>query len=198
MARSLIASLSTKGAVRLLFTAVLAFGFASTAVKAQNAALTEEQIKAGFLFNFTKFVEWPPESFAEANSPIVMGIVGNSVVEKLLTDVAAGKSVNGRAVIVRQIKEVQDVRGCQILFVGSSDEKRAPQILAELKVSSVLSVGEAPGFIQAGGMINFFVEDNKVRLEINVDAATRVRLRISAKVIAVGRLVPQNTGKGQT
>jgi YfiR/HmsC-like len=183
--------------VQVLATAVLALALASPDVRAQNVLLTEEQIKAGFLFNFTKFVEWPPESFADANAPIVIGIVGDSAVEKLLMEVAAGKSVNGRPVLVKHFKDLQDVRNCQIVFVGSSDEKRMPQILEALKASSVLSVGETPGFIPAGGMINFFIEDNKVRLEINLDAATRARVKISAKVIAVGRLVAQNAGKGQ-
>lgn len=189
---------SCERVLQLLFATVLALVCASSAAKAQSAPLTEDQIKAGFLFNFTKFVEWPPEIFGGANSPIVMGIVGDSLVGKLLTEVATGKSVNGRPVMVKQLKEGQDLKTCQIIFLGSSDEKHMFQLLEGLKESSVLTVGEMPGFIHAGGMINFFIEENKVRLEINLDAATRVRLKISAKVIAVARLVPQNTGKGQT
>src|SRR5450755_1856056 len=141
MPRSFILMLSSKNVAKLLVTAILAAAFASPFVRAQNVPLTEEQIKTGFLFNFTKFVEWPPESFADANAPIVLGIIGDSVVEQLLMDVTAGKSVNGRPVMVKRAKDLQDLKSCHIVFVGASDEKRAPQILEALKTSSVLTVG---------------------------------------------------------
>jgi hypothetical protein len=160
-----------------------------TAAEAQSRPLTESEIKAGFLFNFTKFVEWPPEAFADPGVPIVLGVLGNNPVTELLIETAAGKTVNGRAVIVQQFKEGQDPRTCHILFVSSSQEKRVPKILERLKGSPILTVSETSGFARSGGMINFIVEGNKVRLEINLDATARARLKISAKVIAVGRLV---------
>jgi hypothetical protein len=162
---------------------------AQTAAKAQSPPLTESQIKAGFLFNFTKFVEWPPGAFADSGVPIVLGIMGNNPVTELLIETAAGKTVNGRAVIVQQFKDGQDPRTCHILFVSSSQEKHVSQILERLKGSPILTVGETSGFARFGGMINFIVEGNKVRLEINLDATARARLKISAKVIAVARLV---------
>jgi hypothetical protein len=162
---------------------------AGTIAKAQSQPLSEYEIKAGFLFNFTRFVEWPPDAFADSGAPIVLGIVGDNPVTEMLTETAAGKTVNGRAVIIRRFKEGQDLRGCHILFVSYSEGKYVRQILEKLKGSQVLTVSETSGFAQAGGMINFFVEGNKVRLEINLDAAARARLKISAKVIAVARLV---------
>lgn len=157
--------------------------------KAQTQALSEAQIKAGFVFNFTKFIEWPTDAFADPESPIVLGVLGDSPITDLLIETAAGKTVNGRAVTIRRFNEGQDPRTCHILFVSSSEQKRALQILEKVKGSSVLTVSETSGFAQAGGMINFFVEGNKVRLEINLDAAGQARLKISAKVIAVARLV---------
>jgi hypothetical protein len=162
---------------------------AQTVAEAQSQPLSESQIKAGFLFNFTKFVEWPSEAFGDTGVPIVLGVVGNSPVTELLIEAAAGKTVNGRAVIVQRFKEGQDPRTCHILFVTSSQERHAPQILERLKGSPILTVSETSGFAQSGGMINFIVEENKVRLEINLDATARARLKISAKVIAVARLV---------
>src|SRR5450631_2903001 len=117
MPRLLILLPSSKNAGKVL-VAVLALAFASSFVRAQNSPLTEDQIKAGFLFNFTKFVEWPPESFGDANAPMVIGIVGDSAIEKLLMEVAAGKSVNGRPVVVKRSKDLLDVKSCQIVFVG--------------------------------------------------------------------------------
>ncbi len=162
----------------------------------QTNPSVEYQVKAAFLYNFAKFVEWPPETFPDQTAPIVLCVIGDSVFGKLLTDVSAGKSVNGRPIGVKHFKDGQDLRTCQIVFIGTSDEKHLTQIFDNLKRSSVLTVGETAGFVQAGGIINFFIEENKVRLEINLDAATRARVKISAKVIAVARLVPENPGRG--
>jgi YfiR/HmsC-like len=171
---------------------------AGTMAPAQSPPLSEYEIKAGFLFNFAKFVDWPPDAFADLNAPIVMGIVGDNPVIELLTETAVGKTVKGRAVVVRRLKEGQDLRGCHILFVSLSEGKHIPQILESLKGSRALTVGETSGFTQSGGMINFFVEGSRVRLEINLDAATRARVRISAKVIAVARLVTEDSAGGKS
>jgi hypothetical protein len=172
----------------IFFTACL-LACAGKMAKAQTQTLSESQIKAGFVFNFTKFVEWPTDAFVDSGSPIVLGVVGESPITDLLIETSAGKTVDGRAVTIRRVKEGQDPRTCHILFVSSSEQKRALLILQKLKGSPVLTVSETTGFAQAGGMINFFVEGNKVRLEINLDAAAKARLKISAKVIAVARQV---------
>ena len=182
----------------LILFAACSLVCARTLAKAQTQPLTESQIKAGFLFNFTKFVEWPPDAFADPGVPLVLGIVGDNPVTDLLVETAAGKIVNGRAVIVRRFKEGQDLRSCHILFVSSSEGKHVPQILETVKGSRVLTVSETSGFVQSGGMINFFVEGNKVRLEINLDAAARASLKISAKVIAVARLVSGESPGGKS
>lgn len=185
-------------ALRLILLAVYALVSAETLARGQAQPLSASEIKAGFLFNFTKFVEWPPDAFADRDAPIVLGIVGDNLVTDLLIETAAEKIVNGRAVIVRRFKEGQDLRMCHILFVSSSEEKPVLQILEKIKGSEILTVSETKGFAQTGGMINFFIEGNKVRLEINLDAAARARLKISAKVIAVARLVTGESpgGKG--
>jgi hypothetical protein len=156
---------------------------------AQSHGLTEYEIKAGFLFNFTKFVEWPEGAFVDSGAPIILGILGENPFGELLTTAVAGKAVNGRAVLVKQFKEGQDLRGCQVLFVAAADKKHMAQTLGKLKGSKVLTVGEGTGFTQSGGMIAFLVEGNKVRLEIDLEAASEAHLKISAKVIAVAHLV---------
>jgi YfiR/HmsC-like len=176
----------------LIVFAACTLACAGMVARAQSQTLSESQIKAGFLFNFTKFVEWPSEAFADSGVPIVLGIVGDNPVTELLIETAAGKTVNGRAVIVQRFKEGQDPRTCHILFISASQEKHVPQILERTKGSPILTVSETSGFAQSGGMIDFVVEGNKIRLEINLDAAARSQLKISAKVIAVARLV---TGK---
>jgi len=150
--------------------------------------LTEYEIKAGFLYNFTKFVEWPSEAFANASAPIIVGIVGANPFGKLLTTAARGTTVNGREVLIKQLREDEDLKGCHILFVSSSERKHTAQILEKLAGANVLTVGEGDGFIAAGGMIAFVEESNKIRLVINLERASAARLRISAKVIQVARL----------
>jgi YfiR/HmsC-like len=189
-----LAALGRRGLLLLPLT-VCAFLFRQS-LAAQPQGLTEQQIKAGFLFNFTKFVEWPAGAFADASSPIILGFVDDNEFGSLLTEVTAGKSVNGRAVVVKQFKEGQDPRDCQILFVGATDRKHLEQALDKLKGAAVLTVGDGSEFTQSGGMIAFLVEQNKVRLELDLAAATQARLKISAKLIAVARLVtPKARGK---
>lgn len=150
--------------------------------------LTEYEIKAGFLYNFTKFVEWPSEAFANAGDPIILGIVGANPFDKLLTTAARGKTVNGREVLIKQLREDGDLKSCHILFVSSSEKKHTAQILEKLAGANVLTVGEGDGFIASGGMIAFVLESNKIRLVINLERASEARLKISAKVIQVARL----------
>ena len=128
-----------------------------------------------------------PRIFPNGSAPIVLGIVGANPFGRLLTDAAAGKTVNGRAVLIKHFREDEDLKSCQIVFVSSSEKKRAAQILEKLGRANVLTVGEGDAFIEAGGMIAFVVEGNKVRLVMNLEAASEARLKISAKVIAVAR-----------
>ena len=151
--------------------------------------LSEYQIKAGYLFNFTRFVEWPEKAFATTTSPIMICIVGDTPLTNPLSDTVVGKVVNGRAVSIKPVKATDELRGCNLVFVSAAQVGGIERILRRAKDMSVLSVGEAPNFAQSGGMINFFVQDNKVKLELNLDAAARANLKISAKLIAVSRLV---------
>jgi tRNA A58 N-methylase Trm61 len=175
----------------MILPALCAF-LCGTPLASQSQGLTEHEIKAGFLFNFTKFVEWPEGTFADSSAPIILGVVGENPFGNLLTETAAGKSVNGRPVVVRQFKEGQDLRSCQVLFVVSTDKKHIAQTLGMLRGSRVLTVGEGSGFTQSGGMIAFLVEGNRVRLEIDLETAAEAHLKISAKVIAVARLVARD------
>jgi hypothetical protein len=184
----------TRGQQRLIALIGACASISAGPAPAQTDGLTESDIKAGYLFNFTKFVEWPSEAFANASAPIVVGIVGANPFGKVLADATAGKTVNGRAVVSKQFQEEGDLRSCQILFVSPSEKGRRAEILGRLKGANVLTVGEGDGFTQAGGMIAFVVEGNKVRLLINLEAASEARLKISAKVIAVARLVGRQSG----
>ena len=149
----------------------------------------EYQIKAGFLVNFIKFVEWPAEAFADVSTPLVIGLIGDDPFGSTLDEVVSGKTINGRPLEVRRLKWGQDLKGCHLLFVSTSERRRLTQIIDALKGSSILTVGEMGQFNQQGGIINFVMDARKVRFEINITMADRARLRISSKLQALARAI---------
>lgn len=160
---------------------------------AEPAALTEYQIKAVFLFNFTRFIEWPPAAFATATSPIVIGVLGEDPFGQALDEAARGEKINGRTLIVQRYRTLADVPACHILFVSRSETARLDEIIAALKTRSVLSVSDAVGFTAQGGMIRFVTEKNRVRLRINLAAAKAAQLTLSSKLLRPAEIV----GPGQ-
>ena len=133
----------------------------------------EYQIKAAFLYNFAKFVDWPAEAFAGSNGKLIIGVIGDDPFGGALNQAINGKTINGRPLLVRRLRWGQDLRSCHILFISSSERQRLPQIIQSLRGASVLTVGDMGQFNQQGGIINFILEANKVRFEINSCGATR-------------------------
>jgi hypothetical protein len=165
----------------------------ATQTEAQ-VSLSEYQVKAAYLFNFLKFVEWPEDAFADPLAPIVIGIVGNDPFGSALPQVIIGKTVQGRDLVIRKYQAGEDLRSTHVLFISVSEKKRIPQILAGLRGSSVLTVADCSDFLTEGGMIQLYSEDNRIRFAINVDAAGRARLKISSKLLSLARVVG-GTGK---
>jgi len=148
---------------------------------------TEYQVKAAFLEKFGKFVEWPDTAFAKADSPLVIGVFGENPFRDDLENLAAKDTINGHAIVVRQIKSPADLKGCHVVFIPASVKARAPEALAAVQGLGILTVGETDDFIQAGGMIAFVVENSRIRFEINDAAARRAGLKISSKLLALAR-----------
>lgn len=146
---------------------------------------TEYQIKAAFLFNFAKFIEWPPAAFPQTNSPIVIGVLGKNVFGTDLESTIRNKTVNGRPFEFKTFDSLTEATNCQILFISPSKKDDFANILKGLQNSSVLTVSETDEFIKAGGMINFVIQDNKVRFQINDDAAKKAGLKISSKLLTL-------------
>jgi hypothetical protein len=157
--------------------------------RGQGNASSEYQVKAAFLFHFAQFVDWPPEAFKANDSPITYCTVGGDPFEGGLDTSLKGKTIGGRPVRVLHFKEAGDSQGCQILFLGIADKKVVSVTLGKLSGSPVLTVGESEHFAQGGGMIGFFLEDNKVRFEINLEAAEHAKLKISARLLALAKTV---------
>jgi hypothetical protein len=151
--------------------------------------INEYQMKAAYLYNFAKFVEWPPQVFKNAADPIGICVLGQSPILHSLEEVVNGEMIEDRKLIVHPISALEQVSGCRILFIGSPDRKYLRSILQDIKMTGILTVGEAEGFTAEGGVANFRLEGNKVRIEINLNAAGQQKLRISPKLLSLAQVV---------
>lgn len=158
-------------------------------VRAQDAPPSEYQLKAAFLYNFAKFVEWPATTFPDATTPFTIGILGEDPSGGDLERTIKNKTVSGRPLQVKPIKALSEpeLKNCQILFICASERKRLPEILKAVSGAAVLTVSEMEGFLLSGGMINFVMEGNKVRFEIKDETAKAARLRISSKLLSLAK-----------
>jgi hypothetical protein len=157
-------------------------------LRAQSDA-AEYRVKAAFLFHFAQFVDWPVDAFKDGTSPVTYCIIGEDPFHGALDETLKGKVIGARPVTVQHFRQSQQVQGCQILFIAAGERKRLSATLASIKDSPVLTVGESEHFAQDGGMIGFFFEENKIRFEINLEAATQAKLKISARLLALAKTV---------
>jgi len=154
-----------------------------------TAAVSETDVKAAFLYNCAKFVEWPKDTFASETAPIQIAVIGDDEFASKLKSLLSDKKAQGRSFEVKKISNPQDVKSFQIVFISSSETRRLPQILDAAKKSSVLTIGETEQFVDLGGMINLFFEDAQLRFEVNADAAEKARLVISSKLLRLAKRV---------
>jgi hypothetical protein len=160
-----------------------------TGTRAQSPAAGEYQVKAAFLYNFAKFVEWPPSSFSDASAPLQICVFGRDPFGKELRNIASEKTVNGRKLEVNQVVDLQLAKTCHILFIASSETGQMKRILENLRGTNALTVGDTKGFTDQGGMINFVLESNRVQFEVNRKAAEEAGLKISSKLLSVAKVV---------
>jgi hypothetical protein len=156
------------------------------AAKAETTA-PEYLIKGAYLYNFAKFIDWPPEAFTSPNSPLVLCILAPVPFEHEIQNELQEKTVQNRKLLVKHVDYRHLATDCHILFIPGDNEERLRSIIAALKGKSVLLVGEASNFIQAGGMIRFVVEGGTVRFEVDQNSAERSGLKISSKLLRVAK-----------
>ena len=172
----------------LRLVTVVLLGMVS-AGRAPGQEIEEYQVKAAFLYNFAKFVQWPSQAFKKPQDPIVICVFGRNPFGSALGDVIRGKSVEGRGFVLRPVADAEEASACQILFVVSSEGKRFRSLWGNLKPEGILTVGEVQGFATGGGVINFRLEGGRVRFEINVEAAEQAQLHISSKLLSLAEIV---------
>ncbi len=156
---------------------------------APHAGLSDYQIKAAYLYYFSTFLDWPPEAFSGPGEPLIIGVLGEDPFGEILDETVRGKTVNSRRLIVKRYHSVNDARGSHILFIGSSEQERLPSVLKALDGTAILTVGEIERFAYLGGQIGFHIEDRRVRFDINVAAVERARIKMSAQLMKLGRIV---------
>ena len=156
---------------------------------AQAQPSREYSLKAVFLYNFTRFVEWPPQSFAASGDPFIIGILGTDPFGPVLDEVASGEKVATHPIVVKRFQHVADVDGCHILFVGNNEAVRVNEVLASLQSRNTLTVSDIPGFAASGGIIGFTTRESKIKLQVNLAASKASDLNISSKLLQVAEIV---------
>ncbi|HWQ68453.1 MAG TPA: YfiR family protein [Patescibacteria group bacterium] len=148
----------------------------------------EYQVKAAFLYQFSKFVEWPAQAFRTSQYTICIGVVDGGPMAGALQSIE-GQESKGRRVVVKQFKTPENLEFCHILYISPALASRLAEILDQLNGTSTLTVSDISGFARRGGMINLITVDDKIQFEINVDAAERANLQISSHLLRLARIV---------
>ncbi|MDB6126669.1 MAG: YfiR family protein [Verrucomicrobia bacterium] len=171
--------------------AALFVGLVLTAAGAPAAAppSAEYQVKAVFLYNFAQFAEWPATMFPDAQSPIVIGILGDDPFGRYLDDLVQGEKLGNRSIIIRRYQDVGSIGECHVLFISRSESSRLDGIVAVLKRRSILTISDAETFTRRGGMVRFAMDSGKIRLRINLEAAKACGLTISSKIVRPSTIV---------
>ena len=189
---------------------------APDAVRAESAREREYKIKAAFVYNFIKFIDWPQEKTPDKDAPITIGVIGSDTVVKAF-DPVRNKQVKGRRLVIKRFEEwdklkksqekndsawkekLEALKKCRVLFICTceSGKKEVPvEIIKALKGSGILLVGEMPGFLEKGGVINFVTENKKVRFEVNSTSAKRNKLKIRSQLLKLAKRVYKEERSG--
>jgi hypothetical protein len=152
---------------------------------------TELDLKAAFLFNFARFAVWPIESLP-VGGPLTFCVLGDAFVAQSLERIALGKTIDGHALIVTRVKRDGPLRACQILYTGRVDKNRALELLGAVDGAAVLTVSDLESFTHIGGTAELYVEGNRLRFSVNVDAAHKSRVQLSAQLLRLAKLVTSN------
>ncbi len=162
-------------------------GTSSTYAKPKNK---EYHIKAAFLLNFVKFMEWPSHISTDTSPLLTICILGNDPFDEALKSIE-NKIVKEKKLVIKRASRLEDVKECQILFISSSEKKKLSEIFTKIDDRPILTVAETKNFCQSGGVVNFIIVKGKVRFEINVDAAERSGLKISSKLLKLAKIIKE-------
>jgi hypothetical protein len=177
-----------------LITVVLAWVLIGLpSIQGQHAKATEYEVKATYLYNFSRFVEWPAQAQSDS---FAICVLGDNPFGPALKATVAQETISGKSVVAKEVPAPQDAMSCRVLFISSSEDKRLKGILISLGTASVLTVSDLPNFAQRGGMVQFILEGNRVRFEVNSATAERAGLTLSSELLKVAVNVRRSTQLG--
>lgn len=157
------------------------------ALWAQKPSL-EYQVKSAFLYHFTQFVEWPATAFKTDDSPLIIGVLGPDPFGRYLDQSLKGEKAKEHPIVVRHYDKVEDAQEAHLLYVGYTEKGQFRAIVPSLKNKSILTVGDSPYFLNEGGMVRFFTDEQKIRFQINQQAYKREQLVLSSKMLRLADL----------
>lgn len=165
-------------------------------LRAQQSKPNEFEVKAAYLYNFGRFVDWPDASGGGKNDAFEICVMGADPFGAALDATLATRTIDGKNVAAKRISKPQEVDDCRILFISSSEEGHLKEIFAALNKANVLTVSDIPHFSQRGGMIGFLLDGSRVRFEVNLDATQAAGLALSSELLKVAMSVKKSTSSG--
>jgi YfiR/HmsC-like len=170
--------------------------FAVPSIRAQQSKLPEYEVKAAYLYNFGKFVEWPATANAGKDNSFTICVLGQDPFGPALDAALAGQSIDGKNVVARRLSKAQEAVNCRIVFISSSEESRLKDVLEALDKAAVLTVSDIPQFSTRGGAIQFVLDGKKIRFEVNLSNAAEAGLTLSSELLKVATTVRKNSPSG--
>jgi len=155
----------------------------------QPAPSEEYQIKAAYILNFVQYIDWPQATFSAADTPFTIGVLGDDPFGPALEQTFQDETIAGRKLVVKRSTKIEDLQSCHLLFISKSEKDHIPEILASLKDKSIVTVSELDQFAQRGGIVNFYLNNNKIRFEINANAAEKISLKIHSQLLKRAKIV---------
>lgn len=191
MAQGLVRAVAGLSAIFLLVTQ-------PAAVPGQITAQQEYRAKAAFLSNFPSFVEWPAGAFSSPQAPLTICVYGVYAFGISLADSAGGRTAHGRRIEVKWVHKENELRSCHILFVSRSEAKHYGTVLQAIQGASVLTVGETPDFLAAGGTVSLMLQQESLQFEVNLDRANEAHLKLSSRLLALARRVVNKAAEAKS
>jgi YfiR/HmsC-like len=183
----------TSHELRRRATGILLFLMTGATLHGQGEKPPEYEVKAVYLLNFAKFVQWPAEARVREDNVFTICVLGDDPFGSILDRTLAGETLDGKPAAIRRIRRVRATDGCRMVFIGASEKSRLGEILGALNERSVLTVSDLDDFAERGGMIQLVLDEDRVRFEVNLTAATRARLALSSELLKVARAVRRNS-----
>jgi hypothetical protein len=156
-----------------------------------ESSFQEHQVKAAFIFNIIKFVEWPEGFFKNQQAPIIISILGKDPFREAL-ETFKDKTINGRGIVIKRVHSLESLERSHVIFVSKSEKDSLREIIRLAGQLGALTIGDVKGFAQSGGIINLVNIGNRIGFEINVSAADRANLKVSSKLLKLGTIVNNN------